>query len=261
MRRLAALFVIVIATSACQVEITLGTEVAANGSGVFQLAIQADREVVTTRAAEGGLEPITALFEGLAAKGWSIVRTEPDGGVRISGKQTYTDPEDLGRVLDELRSARTSPDAGAIGSVDLSLSVERDEGLLSTRTSVLGAIDTSALDALGPELVAELRRLVTFRIIASLPDSPLVESGEAEIEDNYVVWRPQLGEAFELRASSVRRSTGVFLGLLFGLISLVLLSVVAIGRFRRGRRQEEDQLYEALAPLEVKRPELPESER
>lgn len=258
LRRAALLACAVITLSACQVDVVLETIVASDGSGVFRLGVGADRELREMREPEGGLKPMESLFAGLAERGWSVARSEPDGGLRITASKPFANPSALDEVLSELRSARTSPNAGDLGSVDLSLALSREPGFFESATGFVATLDTSALADLGPELIAELRRLVRFEFRTQLPGSAKVREGAADIEGGTVVWRPQLGEDARLEVASVQRSTGAYLGMLFAAISLLLFVAALLAARRRRSTAAGPEDYERLRPLEVKRPAEPE---
>jgi hypothetical protein len=257
LRRIVLVALLVVTASACQIQIEFDTIVAADGSGVFRVAVTADEELRELREEEGGLAPVEELFDGLASRGWVVARSEPTGGLRIAAEKPFDSPDGFEAVLEELRQARTSEDAGDLGSVDLAMAIGRDSGLLQTDTSFEARLDTSALQQLGPELIAELRRLATFKITTELPGSPRVDEGQADIEDTVVIWRPQLGEAAELKVSSTVRDTGLFVGLLFALISLVLF-VAALLAAKRRRRSSEEPEFQALTDVEIRKRAEPE---
>ncbi|MFP5223986.1 MAG: hypothetical protein ACLGH3_00265 [Actinomycetota bacterium] len=251
-RRILAAVLLLVATTACQIQIEFDTIVTPDGSGLFRVAVTADKELRDLRQSEGGLAPVDDLFDQLSSMGWSVARSEPAGGLRVSAEKAFASPDEFGSVLDELRSARTAEDAGELGSVDLSMSVDRDPGLLQTGTSFTARLDTSALEELGPELLAELRRLATFQVTVDLPGSTRVDEGQADIDQETVVWRPQLGESAELKVSSVARDTGLFVGLLFAGISLVLFAS-AIVAARKRRRGKQEPNFTALQDVEIRK--------
>lgn len=239
-----------VALSACQVEVTLDTRLSADGSGTFSIAIGADEELRELREQEEDRDSIGQLFDGLAAKGWAIARSEPEGGLRIEASREFEAIEGFDDALAELRSVRTSDESDDLGQVDLELTVERDPGFLQTGSRFTGRFDTTSLTELDPALLAELRRLVVFEVRASLPGSPSVKTGDADLDGGTVVWRPQLGDAESFDATAVRRNPGAFLAVLLGAVSFVLFSAAFLARSRRARRRRgRRKQFGSLRPL------------
>lgn len=234
MRRSIAGLALMLGLSACQVTVTYTTRLADDGSGTFSVAMTLDEEA----AKQASPRAVSGFFETLQERGWTVERTEPDGGLRLEATQPFTDPEDFGDVLDEVRSTRESADSGEFGDIGLTMSIEQERGTVQTVSGFSGDIDFGSLNELPPEALAELRRAVIYEIIADLPGDARVSEGEAVLdEQGRVVWSPLLGEPMSFAATSTVREPTLFIGLLLGGAALGLAALAGMVRHRRKSRR------------------------
>ncbi len=252
-RRAAAAVILVLALSACEMTVRLTTTVHADGGGTFALGMALDDELVdqieelARRDADGGvsLEPIQSLFDGLARAGWTVDRAEPEGGLTFEATRSFADADDFGRVLSELRTARTSEGTG-FGEVRFELDVGSESSFLRSRQTFRGRIDTSQPGASADQQARAdiVARLLTIEIVTAFAGSVGEVEGPGEIGEGRVVWRPVFGTATTFAATSSSLRVGsLLLVLLPGLVVLGGAGWFALGRRRqRGDDGSEDLL-------------------
>jgi hypothetical protein len=250
-RAAAAGSILVLALSACEMNLRFTTLLEEDGSGTFAVGVALDAEARLQMEAIGdvtgdpanGLAPIYDLFDGLESVGWALERDEPAGGVAIEASTSFRDPDDFGRVLDELRGARTSEGTGLSGLV-FELDVDGDQTFLRSEAGMSGVLDMSGIDpsAFGQRLAEELRQRLRIEIRAELPGAIRDVEGAGAVGENVVVWRPEFGSRAEFGAvgSSVRTGN-LLLALVPALFVLGVLGWFFIGR-RRPRTDEPDRL-------------------
>lgn len=224
---------VVLTLSACQVDVRYTTSLDGKGGGTFTLGLAMDSEARDRAAGlkAYGLDEMLQLFDGLKAKGWTVARTEPAGGIEVTASQRFTDPASFGRVLDELRATRVGDQAGldvAFFSQDYSTS----RSFLKTKSSFTGKFQTATSD---PNLAALLRVAqssgLSIEVRAEMPGASSVQDGSGTVESGTVIWRPQLGTNATFSAtSSALRAGPVVIVLLPGLGLVLLLAWLLFGR-------------------------------
>ena len=245
MRRLFPLLVALLAwaTSACQVTLAAGVDVARDGSGRVTAGLGLDADAVKELG-----DVATALrVDDVRRAGWQVdgPRKEDDGLTWVRASKPFADAEQLPVILAELN--------GADGPFR-NFRIVRTKSLTRSRTTFTGTLDLSrGLAGLSdPDLTAALGdvdlgldvkglrdrfgdalgRTVSVRATAGLPgklvtNAPAQESGRA-------LWASEVGRTVQLEASSeaLRIDPVVPTIVGFGLI-LALTSVVVLARRRR----------------------------
>ena len=231
-RRVWAL-VVLLALSACQVRVTAGIDVGADGDGTVRAAVGLDGEALR---AVGDLAAALRV-DDLRGAGWEVEgpRQEGDGLTWVRAARPFSDVEEALLALSEL----SGPDGPF-----RNLSFERERSFLRTRTRLTGTVDlsgglTGVADAdlrnlvgdtirLDPEglrgaLGADLDQAVQVQFEARLPGS--VRSNAPERIGDRLVWRPAMGQQLAIEASS----SGLKVPVVPIAVATVLVVVVGAG--------------------------------
>lgn len=196
----------------CRLEITVGVDVAGDGSGRVQAVAALDAQ-----AAERFPDLARQLrVDDLTQAGWNVTgpTVEGDGRTYVRLTRPFATPEEAGEILDEL-----SGDDGPFRD----LKVERSSSFAATDFDLTGTVDLSAgpegfgddalRDHLGgtslgwrPEEIesqagAPLSEIFGFRVVADLPGG-VNDTNAPRTVDGAAVWRPSLGERIEMEAAS-----------------------------------------------------------
>ncbi len=239
-----AVLVGAIVTTGCQVTLSAGIDMGADGSGTVHAGVGFDDEAL----AEVGDLAGALRVDDLRTAGWEIVgpAREDDGLTWVRASKGFDDPDAAAVVAAEL--------SGADGPFK-DFRVTRERSLLRTRTSFSGEVDLRAglaglsdaeLQAalgdfdLGLDLEGLRRRFgdalgdqVRVEVSARLPGK--VKAATATVEDGRAVWTPAPGERLELVAEGDLRRLAP---LVYGFLALVgvglgLTAIVLRARQRR----------------------------
>ncbi len=248
--RVVALGLLVSATSACQLTVQITTSLEPDGGGTLRIAMVMDAELVAQLKKLGqgeseGLADIEALFERLRAKGWTIERKEPAGGLILGATRRFADAEAFNVTLSELNS---SSSGGAFGDLGPTLGVKAARSFLRSSTSFSGSMDLSGtgLDPKVRSYLEPLSRVVQFEVRARMPGALGDVTGGGVAEGDEVVWRPKLGSSLSFAA----QSSSLRVGALLAVLVPVLLVVGGSAWFMLGRRRPEDDQPMAIIPDE-----------
>jgi hypothetical protein len=239
--------VLAVVLSACQIDVRYTTTLDGKGGGTFSLGVTMDKEARARAATfqNFNLNDINALFDGLAAKGWTVARTQPNSGLSVTASRRFADPAGFGRVLDDLRTTKVGGASGfdvAIFRQDYATT----RSFFKTSSTFTGSFRTATKD---PELrnaLLALQGFLRIEVRAQLPGAVTVRDGSGTAEDGEVVWRPVLGtdQTFSIQSSALR--IGSVLALALPLLALL----VALGWFVLGRRRRPLETI-AIVPDEV----------
>lgn len=232
------------ATSACQVTLAAGVDVARDGSGRVTAALGLDADAVKELG-----DVATALrVDDVRQAGWQVEgpRKEGDGLTWIRASKPFVDPDQVPAIVAELN--------GADGPFR-DFRVIRTKSLTRSRTTFTGTLDLSAgLAGLSdPDLTAALGdvdlgldveglrsrfgdalgRTVSVRATAGLPGE--VTTNAPGREGGRAVWDPELGQTVRLEASSEALRIDPVLPIGAG-VGLVLAVTAVVVLFRRRRR-------------------------
>lgn len=246
--RAAAPVVVALALVACQVRVTAGIDVGADGEGTVRAAVGLDADAVK---AVGDLAAALRV-DDLRAAGWQVdgPRQEGDGLTWVRAARPFSDVEEANLALSEL----SGPDGPF-----RNLSFERERSFLRTRTRLAGTVDLSGgltgfadadlrdllgdtilLDAEGlkGELGADIDQAVRVQFEARLPGS--VRSNAPERAGDRSVWRPAVGQQLTIEASSSGLRIPVALIVLAAalLVAVVVGGFLVLGTLRRRRAVE-----------------------
>lgn len=222
---------VVVVASACQVRTTVTVDVADDGSGTVEVAVELDAEAVAQLPdldADGASDAadLDALVrdDDLVAAGWTVEGpdTGDDGGVRLQAQRSFGTPGEADRVLAEL----TGP-SGALRD----LGVTRSESFGRTRYGFEGTADLSGgLEAFGDEgLAAALEGEALGEDAAAIEERlgrPLADTFTLEVTARLPggssSWSPRLGDApLEMRSDSTSYDWPV--------LGLALVAVLCLG--------------------------------
>ena len=238
---------LVVATSACQLDVTMHTSVRHDGSGNFQIRFALDKELVDIAHAlsDDPLKSLTTLPPDLTSSGWRIRRDSTGGGLTITVERSFSSPSDLNHAVASLRQSLSTQQGPTARFFDLT--VARSSGFIRSSTSVRGTIDLTSYGLLGrsglaPATQRQLQSLLDqqasqffrFTLDVSLPGGvssakggqPTVRSGTAE-------WLPQLGKTLTFEASSSAYNPA--LSVIGGAIAVAVALLVGLMARRRRR--------------------------
>ncbi len=240
-----ALAALALATSACEVAVDVGVDVAPDGSGTVQVEVAFDPE------AAGRIELVDQLrTDDLERTGWMVAgpqRTD-DGATVVTATKAFARSDDADEVLQEV--------SGAQGPLR-EFTLERRSSFLSTTFTFDGLVDLSAgVEGFGDEelrqalegsgfslervdlekaIGAGLEETFRFEVHTYLPGA--LRAGAPGIETaDAVVWRPAVGEQVALSATSRLWHTERIIWLAIAALCALALVVVLV-RNRRRRRQ------------------------
>ncbi len=233
---------VALAAVACQVRVTAGLDVDANGEGTVRAAVGLDAEAVR---AVGDLGAALRV-DDLRAAGWRVEgpRAEADGLTWVRASRAFSELEEARLALTEL----SGPDGPF-----RNLTFERERSFLRTKTRLSGAVDLTAgatgfadadlrnlvgdtirldPDGLRGEFGPDLDRAVQVQFEARLPGS--VRSNAPERSGGRLVWRPAMGQQLTIEASSSGLKVPVLpIAVAAGLLVAVVVAAVVVVRRRR----------------------------
>jgi hypothetical protein len=234
--------VVLLGLTACQVRVTAGIDVGADGEGTVRAGVGLDAEALR---AVGDLAAALRV-DDLRAAGWEVEgpREEGDGLTWVRAARAFSDVEEAGLALSEL----SGPDGPF-----RNLTFERERSFLRTKTRLSGSVDLSGglagfadadlrnlvgdtirLDPEGVrgELGADVDQAVQVQFEARLPGS--VTSNAPERAADRFVWRPAMGQQLAIQASSSGLTIPVVpIALAVGLLLAVGAGTVVVVRRRR----------------------------
>ena len=234
--------VLLLALTACQVRVTAGIDVAADGEGTVRAGVGLDAEALRTVGDLGA----ALRVDDLRAAGWEVEgpREEDDGLTWVRAARPFTDVDEARLALSQL----SGPDGPF-----RNLTFERERSFLRTRTRLSGNVDLSGgltgfadadlrnlvgdtirLDPEGlrGELGADLDRAVQVQFEARLPGS--VTSNAPERAGDRSIWRPAMGQQLAIEASS----SGLKIPVLPIALAVALLLAVGVGGIVVLRRRQ-----------------------
>lgn len=242
---LAAVALVAILASGCEVDIDVGVRAEPDGSGEVAVTVELDAE-----AADRVPDLASQLRLGdLGDAGWIIDGPSPvaGGAWRVVATRDFASPDEAGQVLAAVGGA-----SGPFQGFELT----RRTSFLSTDFAFAGAVDlTSGLDAFADDELrarlagsgfsletAELEQALgapaadTFRfeVRAALPGRIEAE-GEGVFDDGAVIWQAPLGERLVLAATSESRHVQRLVWLVVSVLAALGLVVTIIAGRRRHR--------------------------
>lgn len=234
---------LVAATAACQMDVTVDTRIARDGSGTFSLQFAADKELVDL-ARNAGQDPFTPLADlsaDLRRQGWNVTRSDTGGGLSVGIERRFSSPADLNRALAALEAQQAGPAPGFFH-----VTLGRSSGFLRSRTSFEGTIDLSTDSLLSESDLPEetkttLRPLVEqaageffrFTVRVALPGDVSSSSGDPEsIRGGTVTWTPALGKQVTLTASSSAYNRNALAVIVAPVVVLIVILILLLRRRR-----------------------------
>jgi hypothetical protein len=245
-RRLLPLLLAVLAwaSTACQVTLAAGVDVARNGSGRVTAGVGFDADAVK----EVGDLATALRVDDVRAAGWQVdaPRKEDDGLTWVRASKPFADPEQVPAILAELNGpdgpfrdfrvvrtkSLTRSKTTFTGTLDLShgLTGLADPALTAALGDVDLGLDIAGLQARFGDAAS---RSVRAEVTAGLPgkvttDAPERAGGRAK-------WAPELGQTVHLEASSESFKIDPRLPIAAGAVLLVVVACLAV-LVRRRRR-------------------------
>jgi hypothetical protein len=235
-RALALGALLIVATSACQLDISATTSVNRDGSGRFALRFVVDKELsdLARNTGQDTLRTLCDVSEDLSARGWSVNRSTAGGGLTLELERAFSSPDDL-------LSTCLSLKPGA-GTRFFDIHVRHSSSFLKTSTTVSGSVDLTGAgllaqsnfdDATKKQLQSFIEQtgnqFFSFALGARLPGGVSATEGGAVVKGGAVSWSPQLGKklSFEASSSSYTPTTlGILIGAIAGVAGIVAVTVI-----------------------------------
>jgi len=237
---LAAALLLVLATSACQADVSVGVDTRSDGSGLVRVAATLDKDAA---AAAGQLS-----LGDLQTAGWTVDGPHPTaaGGSMVTATKPFHTPAEASRIVSEV--------AGSAGPFK-DFSISRKSSLFTTTTRFKGTVDIRPClgDFADPQLRqqlggnqclgldpnavkqttgVDLDKVFKFTVTARLPGK--LTSTNAPVQaGNGAVWRPTVGSQAQLVASSRSYHVATIVLLCVGAAAGVALLIVLVVRLVR----------------------------
>ena len=250
-----AAVLVALGSSACRVDVSVGLDSGADGTGRVRARATLDAEAVTELVGQAAgspetVDPATRIkLDDLREAGWTIDGPSPTdgGGLEVVATHDYDDPQEARRLLAEVGGTEaTSP----FKAIDL----RQERGFFRTTTRFRGTVDLDA--GLGSFTDPELRRA-----LEATPDAPigitqeqlerrlgeavdrmfglqfavrlpgrLQDANAPTRTDDGAVWAPRLGEEVTLEATSERWNVVNVVALAIALTTAAVLLAVLLRR-------------------------------
>jgi hypothetical protein len=235
------------ATTACQVTLATGVDVARNGTGRVTAGLGLDADAVKQVGDLG-----TALrLDDVRRAGWQVdaPRKEDDGLTWVRASKPFSDPAQVPAILAELNGP-DGPfrDFKVVRTKSLTRAKTTFTGTLDLSHGLIGLSDPELNGALGdyslgldiPGLQARfgdaLNRSVKVEVTAGLPGK-VTANAPARAAGGRALWAPDLGQSVHLEASSeaLKVDPRIPIGAGAALTAVVLALVWFVSRRRRRR--------------------------
>lgn len=236
--------VLVLVAGGCRLDVAVGVDAVADGSGRVRVEVTADAELVQVAGTQ------TTLVDDLRKAGWEIEgpTTKPGGAVSFVATKPFSDPAGARRAFVELGGPFTD------------LQVSRKRSLLRTTTSFHGTVDfRKGLDAFGdPDLgkalgtsdagvdQAAVEKAVNgpidkafgLTVAARLPGA-ITSSNAPATAGNGATWQLRLRDQSTLDAESRAWNTTNIAGFVVAVLAALGLLAFGASALLRRRRAEE----------------------
>lgn len=199
------LALVALAVSACQVRVGTDITVTEDGSGRLALTIALDEELASSLTTDG-FDPFADL--GDLPEGWSLERSDADGGMAATVSADFADPAELAGRVSQLRDGLDEEDPLLFEGVELDVAADGSATFRGragfrppTSTGLEGvgvAFDGDDLQAMLAERGDEMMR-VDLRV--SMP-GPVVDSDADQVDGRTATWNLPVTELVEVRAAS-----------------------------------------------------------
>ncbi len=244
-RHLVLLATLVVAVAGCRVDVNVGINAKADGSGQVRVEVVADREVAQAVDLSAGVR-----VDDLKQAGWTIdgPSPRPDGGVRVVATKAFADAGGARSAVEELTGpigpfqafrlqrsrsfVRTTTRFSA--TVDLARGIEAfgDPGVKAT----LGGSDIGLdLPQLGQDLKGPTDAAVGVQVAVRLPGK--ASSNAPRVTADGATWQVGLKDRLELTA----QSTAWNVANLVGVVVAALLATLAVAAFLLNRSRRSDR--------------------
>jgi hypothetical protein len=238
--RVLGVVLLVLLGTGCRLDVAVGVDANADGSGRVRVEVAADGELVKAAGTD------VALVDDLKQAGWAVdgPTSTPGGGATLVATKSFSDPAGAPRAFAEL------------GGPFRELTLSRKHSLLRTTTSFRGTVDfTQGIDAFGdpgvgaalggPDLGIDTKQIEAavngpvdkafgLAVAARLPGA-ITSSNAPSTAGNGASWKLKLRDKALLEAESQAWNTTNIAGMAVALVAAVGLVAVGVSALRRRR--------------------------
>lgn len=255
-RRSLFILAILLALTACRLDVTVAVDMEPDGTGVVAVAVEADSELVDQVP---GIEEDLRLDDAIAS-GWTVDGPAPTdgGGLSVTLTHEFRSAEELANVLNsigppltDMAVARTTQDDVTTNAIDGQLVLAggyesfADADLIA---AVGGLPFGEEITASG--LTPDEAMSFTFRV--SLPGELVSSESGVEVDQGFIEWQAPLdGTAVSLRTQTVQRpasavdewagpvsTVALVLLIVWLVVATAFIVFVAVARARKRRRRD-----------------------
>ena len=240
LRAVTAVAAMLAVVTACRVDVEVGIDAEADGSGRVRVEVVADKELADSVDLSAGVR-----VDDLRQAGWSVeTARQPDGGFRVVATKPFDDTEGARLAVEEVSGptgpfqdfrleqsrsfARTT--TRFTGTVDFARGIEAfgDPGV----REALGGSDVGVdLARLEQVLNGPVDRAVGVRVAVRLPGE--VESNAPQATSNGARWELRLRDRVDLTAESTAWNLTNLAGAAAAVLATVALLAVLVASRRR----------------------------
>lgn len=231
-------------TAGCQLQVAMDVAIARDGSGVVELVVGLDQELLDLLT-DAGFDPAVGLDDvATAAPRWEFEDRSGEAGLTYVFRADFDDPADFEQLMDEFEDGVGPGDPSLFEGLGIEVA---DDGsvvfsgqaglLLPDTTGMEGAEVDFDEDDLAALLDERGDEFVRNELRVTLPAAPA--SHTADVRDgNTLTWRLPVGELrpVEARSEPVPDRTPL-IAAAAGLVAAVAAGAVTIWSRRRRRRR------------------------
>jgi hypothetical protein len=244
-RRVVAAALALVVFGACKVDVSVGVNARADGSGEVRVTAVLDEDAAKRVEAAGA----TLRTEDLEAAGWTVdePETAKDGSVTHVVRHRFETTREAERILAQLGADNS--DTGSEAPLR-DFVVTQKRSFFRTETSFRGTVDLARgaeafsdarlqetldgqplgvpVEQLERQLGASFDRIFGLQVAVRLPGD--VESNAPTETDNGAVWAPKLGERVDLAADAARWNVRNIALLVVSVVAALALGAVLLVR-------------------------------
>lgn len=199
------LALVAVLATACQVRVGTDVSVADDGSGRIAVTVALDEDLVSSLTTDG-FDPFAGLDE--LPDGWTVERTQPDGGEAVTVTADFADPAGLADRVAQLQEGLDDEDPQLLD--DLALAVAEDGSATLTGRAGFRPPSSTGMRGVGVRFDGEdLAALLAERgdevlqvdLRVTMP-GPVVDGNADEVDGGTATWHLPVTELVDIRVAS-----------------------------------------------------------